>query len=174
MELNWLILGLQSAYSRGHSTETAVINIISDLLTAVDRGQITILGLLDLSAAFDTGDQTILIDRLRHYFFKSKASHCLGSSHSCPTERRQSASPTISHQLHLWHVLCRRVCSRSCAFPAVHDRRTCHCPSSLAHISTLMTYNYIIAFLLTCVSRAPQPLTSCIGELDRRMCSNRL
>ena len=60
--------GLQSAYHRGHSTETAVLKIISDLVMAVDRGQVTILRLLDLSASFDTVDRIILIDRLHHYF----------------------------------------------------------------------------------------------------------
>ena len=60
--------GLQCTYRRGHSTETAVLKIISFLLMAVDRGQVTILGLLDLSAAFDTVDHIILINRQRHSF----------------------------------------------------------------------------------------------------------
>ena len=58
--------GLQSTYRRGHSTETAVLKIISFLLMAVDRAQVTILGLIDLSAAFDTVDHIILINLLRH------------------------------------------------------------------------------------------------------------
>ena len=68
MELNGLMPGLQSTYRRGHSTETAVLKMIFFLLMAVDRGQVTILGLLDLSAAFDTVDHIILINCLRHYF----------------------------------------------------------------------------------------------------------
>ena len=60
--------GLQSMYRRGHSTETVDLKIISFLLMAVDRGQVSIFGFLDLSAAFDTVDHIILINRLRHSF----------------------------------------------------------------------------------------------------------
>ena len=68
LELNGLIPALHSPYRRAHSTETAVLKIISFLLMAVDRGQVTILGLLDLSAAFDAVDHIILINRLRYSF----------------------------------------------------------------------------------------------------------
>ena len=67
MELNGLMPALQSTYRRGQATETPVLKIIS-LLMAVDREQVTILGLLGLSAAFDTVDHIILINRLRHSF----------------------------------------------------------------------------------------------------------
>ena len=60
--------GLQSTYRRGHSTETAVLKIIFDLLMVVDHGQVTILGLLELSAAFDTVNHIILINRIPHSF----------------------------------------------------------------------------------------------------------
>ena len=52
-----LLPSVQSAYRQFFSTETAVLKVVSDVLTAMDRGQITLLGMFDLSAAFDTVDQ---------------------------------------------------------------------------------------------------------------------
>jgi len=49
---------LQSAYRKHHSTETAVLKVLGDILLAVDSGYLSILALLDLSAAFDTADFT--------------------------------------------------------------------------------------------------------------------
>ena len=45
----------QSAYRRSHSTETAIIDVLSDAFTAADEQQVTLMGLLDLSAAFHCG-----------------------------------------------------------------------------------------------------------------------
>ena len=58
----------QSAYRKNHSTETAVLKIVSDAPMAADVGQVTLLGSLDLSAVFDTVDDDILINRLRISF----------------------------------------------------------------------------------------------------------
>ena len=54
LELHGPMPGLQSSYRRGHSTETAMLKVISDVLLEADSGQVTLLGLLDLSSAFDT------------------------------------------------------------------------------------------------------------------------
>ena len=59
---------LQSAYRKHHSTETALIKIQSDILQTLDSGRVVALVLLDLSAAFDTTDHTILIERLHKSF----------------------------------------------------------------------------------------------------------
>ena len=55
----------QSAYRKGHSTETAMLRVWSDILEAADRRHVMLLGLLDLSAAFDCVDHSILLQRLR-------------------------------------------------------------------------------------------------------------
>ena len=68
LDKNSLLPRHQSAYRRRHSTETAVLKIVSDLFLASDRGQVSLLALLDLSAAFDTVDHTILLDRLQSAF----------------------------------------------------------------------------------------------------------
>ena len=58
----------QSAYRKHHSTESALLRVISDLLSSMDRQEVTLLGLLDLSAAFDFVDNDILLARLERTF----------------------------------------------------------------------------------------------------------
>jgi len=62
----WKLLPeLQSAYHAYHSTETAVLRVVSDILEALDRGDLAALTLLDLSAAFDSVDHIVLLRRLQ-------------------------------------------------------------------------------------------------------------
>jgi hypothetical protein len=58
----------QSAYRRCHPTETALLRVLSDIYAAADKQCLTLLGLLDLSAAFDCVDHAILINRLQKVF----------------------------------------------------------------------------------------------------------
>jgi len=55
---------LQSAYRKGHSTETALLKVQNDILMNMNYKHVTLLVLLDLSAAFDTVDNDILLARL--------------------------------------------------------------------------------------------------------------
>ena len=52
------------AYRDKHSTETALIKVQNDILSALDAGSSAILLMLALSAAFDTIDPDILLSRL--------------------------------------------------------------------------------------------------------------
>ena len=58
---NDLFEPLQSAYREGHSTETALLRVQTDLLMAMDKQKVSILVLLDLSAAFDTVNHSVLL-----------------------------------------------------------------------------------------------------------------
>ena len=68
LESNNLLPTCQSAYRACHSTETALLRVFSDLVEASDKGNVSLLTLLDLSAAFDTVDHDILICRLERDF----------------------------------------------------------------------------------------------------------
>ena len=57
-----------SAYRPGHSTETALLKVVNDLFLSLNKGNISVLALLDFSSAFDTIDHTILVHRLHTDF----------------------------------------------------------------------------------------------------------
>ena len=61
LSANGLVPRHQSAYRKKHSTETAMLRVLSDVLTSADVWEVTLLGLLDLSAAFDCVDHDILL-----------------------------------------------------------------------------------------------------------------
>jgi Reverse transcriptase (RNA-dependent DNA polymerase) len=70
-----LMPDLQSAYRVHHSTETAVLKVLADILRAVDGGDLAALALLDLSAAFDTVDHETLLRRLKISYGLGGRSH---------------------------------------------------------------------------------------------------
>ena len=58
----------QSAYLPGHSTETALQKVVDDLFLSLNKGNISVLDLIDFSSAFDTIDHPILVHRLHTDF----------------------------------------------------------------------------------------------------------
>ena len=69
LDENELFNKFQSAYRRFHSCETAMTKITNDIFENMDRNANTFLVFLDLSAAFDLVDHSILLKRLQDHFF---------------------------------------------------------------------------------------------------------
>ena len=64
MSQNNLHESRQAAYKRFHSTETTLLKVHNDIMWTMERKGITILVLLDLSAAFDVIDHNVLFTRM--------------------------------------------------------------------------------------------------------------
>ena len=58
----------QSAYCPDHTTESALLKVDNDLFLSLDKGNISVLALLDFSSAFNTIDHHILVQRLHTDF----------------------------------------------------------------------------------------------------------
>ena len=89
----------QSAYRKKHLTETAMLRVWSDMLSAADNRQVTLLGLLDLSAAFYCVDHDLLVQRLQVTFGLTRT--VLQWIRSFVTDRTQQITyerrPTVNH-----------------------------------------------------------------------------
>ena len=64
LSVHSLLPDRQSAYRQNYSTETTLLGLRNDMLLAADAGHGSAVVLLDLSAAFDTIDHDVLLDRL--------------------------------------------------------------------------------------------------------------
>ncbi len=64
---------MQNLFVSLHSTESALLKVFNDIFLAVDSGKVVILILLDLTAAFDTADHSISLQRLEDVGVKGTA-----------------------------------------------------------------------------------------------------
>ncbi len=68
IEANCPLPTCASAYRENHSTESALLKVQADILHNMELQKVTLLVLVDLSAAFDTIDHQILLTRLNQKF----------------------------------------------------------------------------------------------------------
>ena len=98
---NDLFPDLQSAYRTHHSTETAILKVLSDILLALDSGDLGMLMLLDLSAAFDSVDHNTLLQRLKTTYGLNGnvinwfSSYLSGRTQHVRSSRSSSSSTTL-------------------------------------------------------------------------------
>ena len=64
-EKHKLLPAYQSAYRKFHSCETALLKLTNDLLWNMENNKVTFLCAIDLSAAFNTVDHSVLMEVLR-------------------------------------------------------------------------------------------------------------
>ena len=81
---------LSNPFQTAYRAETVLLYIVNDILSALDKNNISVLLLLDLSAAFDTIDHQILLSRLNSVF--GIYSTALQWFHSYLSDRYQSTS----------------------------------------------------------------------------------
>ena len=65
---NSLLPNYQSAYRQHHSCETSLVKLVNDILWAMEKQLVTVVVILDLSAAFDTVDHDLLLEVLESRF----------------------------------------------------------------------------------------------------------
>ena len=69
LQKNDLNSSAQSASKEKHSCETAIFKVVNDMQSEIKKNNLSVILMLDLSAAFDTIDQTRLLNKLEACFF---------------------------------------------------------------------------------------------------------
>ena len=83
------ILPCQHAYRSHHSTTTAILTMYNSWLEAIDSGNIVVVALCDMSAAFDVVDTKLILDTCTEFGFDKKATQWMWSY---LTDRSQQVS----------------------------------------------------------------------------------
>ena len=65
---NNLLPDFHSANPKKYSTKTSLIKLYNDILWAMEKQNITMVIILDLSAAFDTVDHEVLLEIMEQHF----------------------------------------------------------------------------------------------------------
>uniref|UniRef100_A0A2A4IWQ4 Reverse transcriptase domain-containing protein n=1 Tax=Heliothis virescens TaxID=7102 RepID=A0A2A4IWQ4_HELVI len=69
LEANSILPEFQSGFRKGRGTATALMDVVGNILEARDRGEGSILVLLDFSRAFDAINTNLLLSKLTYYGF---------------------------------------------------------------------------------------------------------
>ena len=169
-----------SAYKDNHSTETLLLKIHSDIINNMDAQRVTLLVLLDLSAAFDTVNLNILTDIFRNHF--NISGNVLGWFQSYLQDRDQRI--TINNTISKSYSLKYGVPQGSCAGPVIFLGYLCSLYDILEkHLPSVQVGGYADDHQLylsykpgsdTSDTTAVEKLCKCIAEVRAWMLSHKL
>ena len=86
-----LLNKFQSAYKKYHSTTTALLHILDEILKSLNNNEITVMTLLDYSKAFDTANHALILAKLKALGLTESACKWISSYLH---ERKQKVSTT--------------------------------------------------------------------------------
>ena len=165
----------QSVYRKHHSTESALLNIHNNILNMAE-GSVTDLTLLDPSAAFDTIDHTILLDRLNVYYGISELAlgwfktYLSGRTHSVKVGSTLSHPAALQYGVPQGSILCPIV------FSLYTDpiSSIIHSNSSINHHFYADDTQLYITLSPTNFSCSIQKLKNCLNDIQNFMFANKL
>ena len=145
----------QSAYRPGHSTETTLLKVVNDLFHSHNKGNISVLALLDFSSAFDTIDHPILVHRLHTDFEFTDTVLQWFSSYL--TDR---AHNIYLHTMYLYLIIVQLLLLYTQVFLRVQFLALYFSPYILSLCQPLLTHtlSYIIHLLMTYNYRCLPPM----------------
>ena len=118
-----LLPRLQSAYRAHHWSETAVLKVMTDILRELDIGNLAVVTLLDLSAAFDTVYHATLLRRLSVTYGLTVPCWA-GSGPTSAAVRSSSSAAPLGRLQRLCYAVSRRARSLdrfcSCRIPLIY------------------------------------------------------
>uniref|UniRef100_A0A3Q3BE22 Reverse transcriptase domain-containing protein n=1 Tax=Kryptolebias marmoratus TaxID=37003 RepID=A0A3Q3BE22_KRYMA len=97
LESNCILQTVQSGFRKKHSTVTATLKVINDLIQALDNKKHCVALFIDLSKAFDTVNHKLLIDILHRIGLSQQATMWVTDYLSNRTQRVQLAGLTSSN-----------------------------------------------------------------------------
>ena len=127
----------QSTYRKYHSTESAILTIHNDILHNMAKGSVTALTLLDLSAAFDTIDHTISLDRLNGYFGISGLALGWFNSYLSGRTHLVKVGSTLSHPVGLQYGV-----PQGCVLGSILFSLYTNSISSIIHFHSTIKYHF--------------------------------
>jgi hypothetical protein len=79
INLQKILYDLQFGFREGHATHLAVIKLMENIVSSLDKGDYSAAIFLDFSKAFDTVNHSILLQKLSHYGIRGVANSWINS-----------------------------------------------------------------------------------------------